>query len=86
MNSVVPDSNSLKTPPSEPWFSEEDIALNDLDDSLENDGTQDGNVTKIKPFSVVKSTFDQTSDILAEECSHLLRKAQTAMSKAYRLP
>jgi hypothetical protein len=83
MESIVPDSSSLKTPPSEPWFSEEDLALNDLDESNE---TLNGQVTKVDPFSVVKHSFDQTSDILAEECSHLLRKAQTAISKAYKLP
>ena len=86
MELVVPDSAALKTPPSEPWFEEEDRAFFDVSEGDDGSTITNEDVTRINPFSSVQESFNRTSDILAEDCSHLLRKAQAAITKSYRLP
>jgi hypothetical protein len=78
MDSLQPDSRACKTPPLDFWITEKDIALLSKDSS----GTDvDSLIDQSKAYSAVRDVSNKINDMLNEECSHLLRKAQSAITK-----
>ncbi len=72
------DPNSCPTPPSEPWFTQKELYLAGAGDA----GDIDCVISNTKSFAVALDTQEKISDMLKEECSHLLRKSSTSLSKA----
>ncbi len=79
MESLKPDARACKTPPLEPWITEKDLAK--AGGKQENSDV-DSIISGSRAFSDVLETHSKVSDMLNEECAHLLRKAQTALSKS----
>jgi hypothetical protein len=78
MDTLQPDSRACKTPPLDFWITEKDIALLSKDSS----GTDvDSLIDQSKAYSAVRDASNKINDMLNEECSHLLRKAQSAITK-----
>lgn len=76
MESLKADPNACVTPPIEPWITEKDVALGRKDP-----GDFEAIVNSSKAFGAVNDSLSKIQDILREDCSHLLRKAQTTLSK-----
>lgn len=69
-------SSSCKTPPSESWFTQKDLSLPG------NDGEIESYIQGAKALAAPLEAHQKIAEMLKEECAHLLRKSQTAMSKA----
>jgi hypothetical protein len=68
------DSKRATTPPSEPWFTQKDLAF---------DATNiDSIIADSKVFAQPLETRTKISDTLREECAHLIRKSQSSLAKA----
>ena len=76
MESLKADPNACITPPIEPWISEKDVAMGrkDLSDF-------DLLISSSKVLSATNESLTKVQDILKEDCTHLLRKAQATLSK-----
>ena len=77
MDALKADPNSCVTPPLEPWIAEKDVAL-----ARKDPGDFESIVNSSKALNAVNDSLNKIQDILREDCSHLLRKAQTTISKA----
>ena len=72
---------SCSTPPSEPWFTQKDLFLPGI---TGDDADLEAYINSTKSFAPPLESHQKIADSLKEECSHLLRKAQSAISKAER--
>ncbi len=69
---LQPDRKFCSTPPLEPWLAE---------GSLER--STEGDLAKINAvFEDLQSSIDRAKSCLSEDCSRLLRSAQSALSKS----
>lgn len=79
LEKVQPDPSLIQTPPPEPWFTPKDLQISsgfdDVQTILENE----------KPFSSILELEEKINSMLSEDCSHLLRKAQSALTKATKV-
>eukprot|EP01039_Chlorochromonas_danica_P001014 gene1014-1100_t len=71
-----PDPSICKTPPSEPWFTAAELAVSD---PLDTGATTTG--PSSKSLKAVQEQEKTIQNMLSEDCSHLLRKAQAALAK-----
>lgn len=74
LEKVQPDP--IPSPPPEPWLNSRDLqigsGLEDINSVINNE----------KAFSSLLELESKLNAMLSEDCSHLLRKAQNAISKA----
>lgn len=70
-----PDPSICKTPPSEPWFTAADLAVSDPLDTNAVSGSSS------KSLKAVLEQEKTIQNMLNEDCSHLLRKAQAALTR-----
>ena len=75
---VKPDASYCHTPPSEPWFTAKDKDPRDAFDESDVDSI----INKTKSLNTVVELQKKMNDMLSEDCSHLVRKAQAAITKA----
>eukprot|EP01040_Poterioochromonas_malhamensis_P000782 gene782-834_t len=78
LEKVQPDP--IPTPPPEPWLTSKDLQIGS---GLEDINTVINNERTFAPLLELESKLNS---MLTEDCSHLLRKAQTAISKAMTKP
>jgi len=78
LQALQPSEESLRTPPAEPWFSSSDLTVAGGEDG---DAADTGTGTVFEP---VNELIDKSRELLTEDCAHLLRLAQSAISKAGR--
>lgn len=76
LEKVKPDPSILSTPPSEPWLNSKDLVI--------GTGFMDpiAAINNEKHFAPLLELEKKLHAILSEDSTHLLRKAQTAISKA----
>jgi hypothetical protein len=79
MASLQPDPLLCVTPPLSPWL----LPLEEALAAAGGSSPEDKGLAAGKVFAKAVLSHDNVQDILAEECAHLLRKAQSAISKAY---
>lgn len=80
LKDIQPDREACVTPPLEPWL---DAA--EMQQALavgSSEAEVDDFLRSSRIYRDILSSHDQVQDMLGEECSHLLRKAQTSISKA----
>jgi hypothetical protein len=65
--------SSLPAPPTEPWLTSKDLQVEDNVDTI---------LATEKAFAPLLDLETQINAMLAEDCSMLLRKAQTSIQKA----
>lgn len=73
-----PDPGASATPPSEPWFDQKDKEF--ACSTAEINGSE--YVESSRLLAPALESFHKVADILNEECSHVLRKAQGTINKA----
>ncbi len=72
------DLNCCPTPPCEPWFSAKDLLFGGYGEAEDVETI----INTSRTFAITLDSQSKISDILKEECSHLLRKSSTALTKA----
>ncbi len=80
MEALQPDPRACKTPPLEFWITEKELAKMSKDT-----GDIVTVISNSKSYSAVVDTETKINEMLNEECSHLLRKAQAAIAKGTKL-
>lgn len=82
LQSLQPEESSCRTPPIQPWFTAEQLVVNEinLDDYDTNSGSSAKN-KNIAALESVQATIHTISEMLQEECSMLLRKSTQAINK-----
>ncbi len=76
MGNLQPEARACKTPPLEHWILDKDTAV-----AHKNFDDVDSLIAASKVFNEVLEAQTQVNNMLNEECAHLLRKAQTTLSK-----
>ncbi|RYH21680.1 hypothetical protein EON65_20255 [archaeon] len=69
-----PDPSICSSPPLEPWFSSQELDIDNIHTGKKSSSATNSNG--------VLELENKINDILLEDCSHLLRKATQALSKA----
>lgn len=80
LKTIQADRTAAKTPPLEPWFQADEL------DAEVNIGTEPSDlevfINSSKEFKDVVVAQDRIEEMLREDCAHVMRKAQSAISKA----
>lgn len=77
LEKIKPDTSISVTPPSEPWFPSSELQL-----GIGSDEEISKSVAKDSKFAALFELESKLNSILSEDSSHLLRKAQSVVSKA----
>mmetsp|Transcript_22278 Transcript_22278/g.37268 ORF Transcript_22278/g.37268 Transcript_22278/m.37268 type:complete len:244 (-) Transcript_22278:28-759(-) len=75
---LTPDPDSCATPPLQPWFD----GLLDSGGGKVTDIDVDEEINASKKLKDLTNTHQEIVDMINEDCSHVLRKAQSSLSKA----
>lgn len=87
MKLIQPDPSACATPPLQPWFDGLIIENNSNGQQEEEDldawlVSITGQQQPAQQFKALTTTHQHIYNIINEDCSHLLRKAQAAVTKA----
>ena len=78
--SITPTETAKERLPTERWISDADLVM-DTDEDVTAAGSSSTS-TGLSVFSNLNDLIEKTSDMLSTDCNHLLRQAQTSLSKA----
>ena len=78
--SITPTETVKERLPTERWISDADLVV-DTDEDVTAAGSSSTS-TGLSVFSNLNDLIEKTTDMLSTDCNHLLRQAQTSLSKA----
>lgn len=76
LNSISADETTKTPLPVEKWFDSNECDIDTSSSSIDHD------IHTVDCFVAVNDFSEKIMDVLKEDCSHLLRKAQQAIGKA----